>query len=133
MNKYTSKIILNGGIKLKILNRGEKKRWSKAGGVAHLNSGVREDISEKVTFELRQKGGKVVSQAQTALWGRAFPAEEKQGMRPGGRNRHDEFRGRESLHPHVLESFSNEVIPDYFKLSTGRPQYSLFLFAISLH
>lgn len=39
-------------------------RWSKTGGVAHLNSGVREDISEKVTFELRQKGGKAVSQAQ---------------------------------------------------------------------
>lgn len=34
------------------------------GGVAHLNSGVREHISEKVTFELRQKGGKAVSQAQ---------------------------------------------------------------------
>ena len=39
-------------------------RWSKTGGVAHLNSGVREDISENVTFELRQKGGKAVSQAQ---------------------------------------------------------------------
>ena len=39
-------------------------RGSKTGGVAHLNSGVREDISEKVTFELRQKGGKAVSQAQ---------------------------------------------------------------------
>ena len=39
-------------------------RWRKWGGAAHLNSAVREGISEKVTFELRQKGGKVASQAQ---------------------------------------------------------------------
>lgn len=74
-------------------------RWSKAAGVAHLNSGVREDISEKVTFELRQKGGKAVSQAQ--LSGAERSRRRKARMRPGGRNRHDEFRGRESLHPQV--------------------------------
>lgn len=84
---------------MKILNRKKKKkkqRWSKTGGVAHFNSGVREDISEKVTFELRQKGGKAVSQVQL------FRAEhsrqkEKQGIRPGGRTGKRNSRERESL------------------------------------